>query len=536
MKNVNPLTRMDYPDPDVIRVDDTYYLISTTMYYMPGGVILRSYDLAHWEIAAYLFDELDGTPAERLEDGQNSYGKGMWAASLRYHEGRFYATFVSHGQEDTHLFTAESAEGPWEHRKIRGYFHDCSLYFEEDGRVFLVSGNTEIRLTELAPDLSGPKEGGVDTVIVRDDREAVFLGYEGSHLYKIRGRYYLTLIHWPKDKARRTEAVFSADSVTGPYEGGDVFWDDGGYCGQGIAQGGLADTPDGRWFAVLFRDSGAIGRIPVLVPVTWEGDKPVFGDDGRLPEDIEIVSTRPLHEYEPLFVSDRFLPRNTEEATPENPAGTLRKSKTRRLLSPQWQWNHVPDDARWVILPEGGLRITTGAVSANLTQARNTLTQRMCYPQCEAEVTVAFAELKDGDRAGLAAMQGCYAAICVANEGGRRYLEVVRRVEPTKGFAIGSSDSEPGTVTYREELPAGEASAETAGKVTLGIAADFTDMKDTITFFVREDGRRRAVGGEHRLYFRLDHFTGARFGLCVWSEKEAGGSACFTDFQYRSTV
>ena len=67
---------MDYPDPDVIRVDDTYYMISTTMYFVPGGVILRSYDLAHWEIATYLFDELDGTPAERLENGQNSYGKG----------------------------------------------------------------------------------------------------------------------------------------------------------------------------------------------------------------------------------------------------------------------------------------------------------------------------------------------------------------------------------------------------------------------------------------------------------------------------
>ena len=517
MKNVNPLTRMDYPDPDVIRVDDTYYMISTTMYYMPGGVILRSYDLANWEIAAYLFDELDGTSAERLENGQNSYGKGMWAASLRYRNGRFYATFVSHGQEDTHLFTAESIDGPWEHRKMRGYFHDSSLYFEDDGRAFLVSGNAEIRLTELAPDLSGPKEGGIDTVIVRDDREKVFLGFEGSHLYKIRGRYYLTLIHWPKDRSRRTEAVYSADAIEGPYEGGDVFWDDGGYCRQGIAQGGLVDTPDGRWFAVLFRDSGAVGRIPILVPVTWDGDTPVFGENGRLPEDIAIVSTKPEHVYRPLFTSDSF----------ELPVDVVAvESKTRRLLQPQWQWNHVPDDTCWDILPEGGLTVTTGAVCVNPMQARNTLTQRMSYPSCEAEVTVDASGLFSGDHAGMCAMQGCYVMIGITKEDGRYYLEIAERKEPVKGFGIGGNDTDPPTVTYREELGCDPT-------VAVGIAADFTMMKDTVSCFVRRNGEKITVGEPHRMYFRLDHFTGARFGLCTWSDKAAGGTAVFRDFAYR---
>ena len=76
MTNVNPLTRMDYPDPDVIRVGDTYYMISTTMYFMPGGVILRSFDLANWEIASYIFDRLDDTPAERLAEGAEPLRQG----------------------------------------------------------------------------------------------------------------------------------------------------------------------------------------------------------------------------------------------------------------------------------------------------------------------------------------------------------------------------------------------------------------------------------------------------------------------------
>ena len=72
---INPITRMDYPDPDVIRVEDTYYMISTTMHFYPGGVILRSYDLIHWEIAGYVYDKLDSTPEQRLEGEKNSYGR-----------------------------------------------------------------------------------------------------------------------------------------------------------------------------------------------------------------------------------------------------------------------------------------------------------------------------------------------------------------------------------------------------------------------------------------------------------------------------
>ena len=262
--------------------------------------------------------------------------------------------------------------------------------------------------------------------------------------------------------------------------------------------------------------------------------------------------------YEPLYVSDRFegldgkeLPGGTGEvrigtagngAVNTGSAGNVTLSKTRRLLAPQWQWNHVSDDGLWDILPEGGLRIATGKTCVNLTQARNTLTQRMCYPACEAEVTVDAGALRDGDRAGMVAMQGCYAMIGIARENGRYYLKIIEKKEPAEGFGIGGNDNEPGEVTYREELTevfAGVPSQTPLGTaagvcpVTVGIAAEFTDMKDTVSFFVRKGDEKIAVGGTHKMHFRLDHFTGARFGLCVWSEKETGGSAVFRDFIYR---
>ena len=540
---INPVTKTDYPDPDVIRVGNTFYMVSTTMYYFPGGEILRSYDLVHWEIAARIFDAIDDTPAEHLEDGANAYGKGMWAASLRYHDGLFYVLFVSHGQQDTHLYTAKEVEGPWEHHRIKGYFHDASLLFDDDGRVFLTSGNMQIHLTELAADLSGPKEGGIDTVIIKDNPSEVFLGYEGSHFYKIGGRYYITLIHWPKATSRRTEAVYVADRVEGPYIGRDVIWDDMGYHGMGVAQGGIVDTPDGRWYSVMFRDSGAVGRVPVLTPVRFlksaggtfrdglsggavvkpEGIGPFFAfgepvsgaeasekpEDSRIPETFETPDLNPGYEYEPLFTSDDFT------YGEEHP----------KLRNP-WQWNHIPDASLWRIRKEGGLFVTTGRTDRNLVHAKNVLTQRMSYPVCAAEVTVDASGILPGDYAGLCAHQGCYAMIAVTKSGDGYELVRLVRLHPAEGFAIGSSDNEPGVITDRVPVP--------GPVVRLRMEADFTDMADTVKLSYEKDGAFVPLGEAHKLTFRLDHFTGARFGLAYFATKQAGGTAVFKAFLYEN--
>ena len=96
---INPVIPTDYPDPDVIRVGDTYYLASTTMHFFPGCEILKSYDLLHWEHASYVYDRLDDTPGQCLKNDENIYGKGMWAPCLRFHNGCFYLSFCAN---DTH--------------------------------------------------------------------------------------------------------------------------------------------------------------------------------------------------------------------------------------------------------------------------------------------------------------------------------------------------------------------------------------------------------------------------------------------------
>ena len=143
----NPIIWADYPDPDIIRVEDTYYMVSTTMHFMPGCVILRSYDLIHWEVATHVYNALDDTPGQKLEGEKQIYGKGMWAASLRYHKGKFYVCFVANDTHETYLFTASDINGSWERQIVEGFYHDCSLLFDDE-RVYIIYGNTEIHLTE----------------------------------------------------------------------------------------------------------------------------------------------------------------------------------------------------------------------------------------------------------------------------------------------------------------------------------------------------------------------------------------------------
>lgn len=505
----NPILRSDFPDPDVIRVGDTYYMISTTMHFMPGGVILRSFDLIHWEIFSHVYETLDDTPAQKLEGDQSIYGQGMWAASLRHHQGRFYVCFVANDTRKTYLYQSDDLRGPWQKQTMEGFYHDCSLLFDDDGRVYIVYGNSEIYLTELNPDLSGPKPGGLQRLIVRD-REGVRLGYEGAHLYKIHGRYYVFFIHWlAEGSGRRVQACFSADALTGEFTGRDVLDDDMGYFNNGVAQGGIVDTPEGDWYAVLFQDQGALGRVPVVVPVRWEDDFPVFGVESKVPACLEIPSTRPEHVYAPFVSSDDF----------HYAPGLDGKIR----LGSAWQWNHNPDDACWVVDGAAGvLQLCAGRLSENVTRARNVLTQRAVGPHCSASVEVDGSLLNDGDFAGMCALQGRYGMVAIMREKGQYFL--VMKGNPGKAdYTMGKTlDKTPG-VEY-ERVPLAGA------KATLRVDLNFAQMTDEARFSYWDGAAWKPIGAVQKLYFGLDHFVGCRFGLFVYAMQRTGGKAGFRRF------
>ena len=191
MDRTNPIIKADFPDPDVIRVEDTYYMLSTTMHFRPGAVILRSYDLVHWEIVSHVFDKLNDSPEECMQGERSIYGRGMWAGSLRYHKENFYVCFASLDTSETYIYVAKQPDGPWEKKVIPEYRHHPSLLFDEDERVYLVSGYEEIEVRELLQDCSAYKPDGLYRTLLEPMKEDVYLGYEGSHMQKIHGKYYL---------------------------------------------------------------------------------------------------------------------------------------------------------------------------------------------------------------------------------------------------------------------------------------------------------------------------------------------------------
>ena len=367
----NPIIDSDFPDPDIIRVGNTYYMASTTMYFMPGCVILRSYDLVRWEILSHAYQELDNTPRYYMEGNQNIYGEGMWAPTFRYHKGTYYIVFTANDTHKSHLLTANDPKGPWEHRTIEGWYHDSGLFFDDDDQVYIVHGQKTLFLTQLNEDLSGPKENGLKRIVVQD-REDADLGYEGSH--KRNGKYYIFTCHMGKGK-KKTEDCFVSDSLTGEFIGGCVIDDDCGYHGLGVAQGGMIDTPNGDWYAFMFQDRGALGRAPVLIPMQFERDFPVIGEKGKVLKEVQVPDTG--YHYEKINGSDDF--------------SYLPDEKGEVHLKCFWEWNHQSIDTAWSVTENPGhLRLHSKKISPTLFQAYNTLTQRTVGPKCAAEVIVDF--------------------------------------------------------------------------------------------------------------------------------------------------
>jgi len=489
-KAQNPILWADVPDIAIIRVGDTYYMSSTTMHMSPGLPIMKSKDLVNWKIASYAYETLADTDELNLKDGKNDYGKGSWASSLRYHNGTFYATTFSLTTKKTYIYSTKNPnKTPWKATSFTPLFGDHSLFFDDDGRVYMVSGNEgNMRVTELNSDLTGVKPGGVDQVIIHHASEVaggtVGLQAEGSQMFKINSKYYLCNITWPQ-RDMRTEIIHRADTLTGPYEGRVMFH----Y--EGVAQGGLIDTPKGEWYAYLFQDHGAVGRTPFLVPMKWVDGWPVLGENGKAPETLNIPAKLGVSG---IVASDEF-----------------NRKPGDRPLPLVWQWNHNPDNANWSLTAHpGSLRLTTGRVDPELTQARNTLTQRTFGPESSATTAIDVTHMNDGDYAGLVAFQKKYGFVGVKEVDGASSIVM-----------ISAESNEP------EELPSIPLNQKT---VFLRIDCDFKERTDKAYFYYSLDGKDwSAIGEPLQMVYDIPHFMGYRFGLFNFATKTAGG---FVDFDY----
>jgi beta-xylosidase len=485
----NPIIWADVPDMSMVRVGDTYYMSSTTMHMSPGVPIMRSKDLVNWQIVSYAYDTLGNIDALSLNNGKNAYGRGSWASCIRYHNGTFYVSTFSSTTGKTYIWsTKDIGNGAWKEISFSPSFHDHTLFFDDDGRDYLITGNKKLTLVELNSDLTGVKPGGINQVIIENSSapsgDDSGLG-EGSQLFKVNGKYYLFNITWPRGSVR-TVVIHRAEKITGPWEGRVALQD------MGVAQGGLVDTPDGKWFAYLFRDFGAVGRIPYLVPVKWVDGWPVLGIDGKVPETLDLPPSKGL--IPGIVASDEF-----------------NRGKGDTDLPLVWQWNHNPDNSLWSVTKRKGyLRLITGRVDTSFVMARNTLTQRTFGPECSGCTVIDVTNMKEGDFAGLALLQRKFGLVGVRYDNGTKSIVMI--------------NAQSGKPVEVESIPLTQKTAY------LKAECDFRDRKDIAYFYYSLDGKTwKPIGNQLKMEYSMPHFMGYRYGLFNYSTKTPGG---FVDFDF----
>lgn len=509
----NPMLWADVPDPDVIRVGDTYYLVSTTMHLMPGAPIMTSKDLKNWETVGYIFDRLTDSPKYDLLNG-TVYGRGQWATSLKYHNGKFYALLAPNergAMGDTYIFSAEKAEGPWTIVSRMRHFHDCSLFFDDDGRVYVIYGTGE--MMELKPDLSDVIEGTHQQLFQREEDERGLL--EGSRMIKHNGKYYLLMIsHVYAPGKHRREVCYRADNIHGPYEKQVILESEfGGFSYE--AQGTIVDTPDGDWIGIIFQDRGGVGRVLTVMPCRWVNGWPMLGDEnGKVPETV-----RPLVNGQPataIVKSDDF---------------------SSDKLGLHWQWNHNPIDEAWSLKERPGfLRLKTNRVVSNLYLAPNTLTQRMEGPTCSGTIAIDISKMKDGDCAGLAAFNSDTGALVIKKKGKNLVLEMVEM-----SVTLTDLDKEVTNVEEKviESIPLNAQLSTLNSQLFLRIDADFRHVnghgRDAANFYYSIDGSQWTQIGtnDYRLNFDWRRFfMGSKFGIFCYATKKKGGYVDIEAFDY----
>lgn len=388
----NPVLFADYSDPDVVRTGDDYWLVASSFNAVPGLPILHSKDLVKWSIVAHAVDRL---PSPDFDTPQ--YGNGLWAPSLRWHDGWFW---IYVGDPDRGLFMtrARDARGPWEPltlvKAAKGWIDPCPLW-DDDGSAVLVHAwaksragfNGILTVNRLSADGRRVVDEGIAVFDGREHQPTI----EGPKFYKRNGWYY---IFAPAGGVKSGwQTVLRSKNIEGPYEA-KIVLEQGSTPINGPHQGAWVEASDRSSWFVHFQDRGAYGRVVLLEPMAWVNDWPVIGrdrGDGK-GEPVAEAAKLPGTAAEPLQTSDEF----------DGPS-----------LGLQWQWPANPKSS-WATFGRGSLRLTAVPSSgANLWRAPNLLLQKFSAPAFEATTAMDPTALRAGERAGLVVMGSDYSALVV---------------------------------------------------------------------------------------------------------------------------
>jgi beta-xylosidase len=406
----NPILYADYSDPDAIRVGEDYYLTASSFNAAPGLPILHSKDLVNWTIINYVFARQQ--PLDAFDKPQ--HGGGVWAPSIRYHEGEFYIYYPD-PDRGIYMTKTKNPAGEWSEplliKEGKGWIDPCPLW-DDDGRAYLVSAFAGSR-AGIKSILIVSRMNAEGTKLL-DDGVMVFDGHEkhptveGPKFYKRNGYYY---IFAPAGGVPTGwQLVLRSRNVYGPYEE-KIVLAQGKSPINGPHQGAWVTTQTGEDWFIHFQDKGAYGRIVHLQPMTWKNDFPVIGLDADGDGTGEPVLTH----------KKPNVGRNYPVATPPD-TDEFNSAK----LGLQWQWHANPQPTWGFLYPQKGVlqmySVSLPENFKNFWDVPNLLLQKFPAEKFTVTAKITLTPRFEGEKFGLIVMGLDYSYIAVTSREGKLFV------------------------------------------------------------------------------------------------------------------
>ena len=489
----NPVINADYSDPDVCVVGDDYYLTASSFQCIPGLPVLHSKDLVNWEIIGYAVKQLQ--PREVFDTP--SHGNGIWAPSIRYHNGEFY---IYWGDPDFGVFMVKTKDpaGEWSEPLCvipgKGMIDTCPLW-DDDGRCYLVNGwaNSRSRFASVLTVRELNAEGTKpisEPVIVFDGNGTENRTCEGPKFYKRDGWYWIMC---PAGGVPTGfQLAMRAKTPYGPYEAKKVLAQ-GKTAVNGPHQGGWVHTAMGEDWFLHFQDKECYGRVVHLQPMTWKDNWPVMGVD----KDGDYCG-------EPVVTYRKPKTRGGWKVV--NPVETDEFSSNRMGL--QWQWQANYNQVFGMPTAFGTFRVynhkhRTDAV--NLFDVPNMLLQKTPADNFTATTKIRLTSKADNQMGGLIMMGLDYSALVAKRVGDEFVLQQL--------VCHAADKNKPETATTIATLqPTEKDVIDYKPGIHLDIYLRMVVADGKCKFYYSLDGRKfRAAGEEFKM--REGKWIGAKIGL-----------------------
>lgn len=426
----NPILYADYSDPDAIRVGEDYFMVASSFSNSPALPILHSKDLVNWKVVNYCLKHI---PEFRYNNPL--HGCGVWAPSIRYHEGTYYVCFPM-PDEGIYMTTTKDPFGEWSEpvniRPGAGWIDPCP-FWDDDGNAYLVAGVAKSRIgyksvlhiVRMRPDGMGIFG---DEVKIFDGNENGQITIEGPKMYKRNGYYY---IFAPAGGVKTGwQTILRSKNPFGPYEH-KVVLRQGDSLVNGPHQGAWVDTVTGEDWFLHFQDVYAAGRITHLQPMHWENDWPIIGVNKEGNDYGE-----PVMQYVKPNIGKTAEEINDTDKYPVCEPDTTDEFDTDKMML-QWQWNSNYDDSWYVTktdaygkkVPDGSYIRLNALASTPLrpvSDYRNLLLQKWPAPEFECVTKMCVNGLENGDYAGIVSLGVEYGAVGIVKNFGEYSIRTVR--------------------------------------------------------------------------------------------------------------